>query len=254
MTGRTAQISDGESVPVAGHVRTRGLIANLSASIRRRLPFADHTPANAVTPREAVTAFLGTMASNAARGAVVWCKLLETGLEESGLDFDARHAFFATHPVDDYFFAGIVAVEAARIRSSYSSEQADALLGQIGIQVDRAAARGDRVISDLVFDIIGRIDLSLAPALQKMPYDVATKAILRQLDLHRNEATSELMDDKGFRHTLGEPLAIGFQNWWHAFRERFVMNIAADDEDEPAQETAPTVARRRRQRRVVNFI
>jgi hypothetical protein len=210
--------------------------------IFRRVVFSMRTylPDNAVMPAEAVTAFLGTMASTATRTSGLWRQRFEIGLNECALSFDARHDFFKAYAVDDIYFAGIVALEAAKIRQLYSAADAAALLGEIGDQVDRAADRGDRMLSDMVFDIIGRIDMSSGPSIQKMPYDEVTKAILRQLDIHRNEATQELMADKAFRHGLGEPLALSVQNWWASFQQKFVLVVPPEPEPETPPDFTPT--------------
>jgi hypothetical protein len=223
--------------PTARTGRDHGLLATLRRALLRVVfPFRPQIPENAVSPQEAVTAFLGTMASTATRTCVQWRKLLEAGLNDCDLSYDARHDFFEAYPIEDYYFAGVVALEAARIRQVYPSAEADALLGEIGDQVDRAGNRGDRVLSDMVFEVIGRIELSSGLGMQKMPYDKVTSAILRHLDIHRNEATQNLMDDKAFRHALGEPLAMGFQNWWTAFSEKFVVYVPEEPEEEIAEE------------------
>jgi len=75
------------------------------------------------------------------------------------LNYDERRTVFELHPIDDYFFAAVVALEAARLRTLYTPREAEELLSEIGEQVDVRAGRRDRVVSDLVFNMIGRIDL-----------------------------------------------------------------------------------------------
>src|SRR4051812_17004651 len=65
------------------------------------LPFREHVPPQSVTPAEAVTSFLNTMIANAARTSPAWVKLLEGGLEDCGLGYDARHEYFQRQPVED---------------------------------------------------------------------------------------------------------------------------------------------------------
>jgi len=55
----------------------------------------------------------------------------------------------------------------------------------------------------------------------KAPYDKVVKLILQQVGVHRIEATKPLMRDKGFRHLLGEPLALNVPQWWRAFQTKF---------------------------------
>ncbi len=228
--------------------------------LRIVFPFREYLPENAVTPQEAVMSFLGTMASTAGRTSALWRQQLEFGLRDCELSYEARRDFLEFYPIEDYYFAGVVALEGVKIRQVYTAEEADALLGEIGDQIDRAADRGDRVLSDLLFDIVGRIDMTGAVQ-QKMPYDIVTKTILRQLDIPNNEATEGLMKDKAFRHALGEPLATGIQNWWAAFAEKFVLHMPPEPDSEAPEETyvltpqvrAP-VRPRRRLKRAVEFI
>jgi len=210
--------------------------------MRLLFPFKEHVPPNGVTPAEAVTSFLNTMIANAARTSPAWVKLLEGGLEDCGYGIDARREYFELKPVEDYYFAGTVAMEAVRIRSLFPPAEANAIMGEIGVQVDVAAGRRDRAVSELVFTIIGRINMSQGPGLQKMPYDRVTKAVLEELGIRGDERTEPLMFDKAFRHALGEPLAIGFRNWWAAFQDTFVIYIPPEPEPEDPDEDELPVA------------
>lgn len=246
---------------VASPKRAKAIFGFRRAVLRVVFPFREYLPENAVTPQEAVTSFLGTMASTAGRTSGLWRQQLDYGLDSCALTFEERRDFLIIYPVEDYYFTGVVALEAVRIRQVYTPAEADALFGEIGDQLDRAANRGDRVLSDLLFDIIGRIDLSATPGVQKMPHDIVTKTILRQLDLDRTEATRDLMRDKAFRHSLGEPLALGIQNWWAAFAEKFVLHIPPEPEPEelddayvPVPQMRAPVRPHRRLKRAVEFI
>jgi hypothetical protein len=191
-------------------------------------PFKKHMPPNGVLLTEAVTSFLNTMIANAGRTSAAWVKLLDAGLEDCKLNYDERRAFFDPQPVEDYYFAGVVAMEAVRIRALFTSEETDAIMGEIGARVDRAAGRHDRIVSELLFEIVSRI--SLAAGAEKMPYDQVTKAVLIALGIRDDERTEQLLLDKVFRHTLGEPLALGFRNWWAGFLEEFVIFIPEEEE------------------------
>jgi hypothetical protein len=169
--------------------------------------------------------------------------MLDAGLEDSKLNYDERRAFFDRLPVEDYYFAGVVAMEAVRVRNLFTPEETDAIMGEIGAQVDTAAGRHDRIVSELLFEIVSRINLAAGADLLKMPYDRVTKAVLVALGIRDDERTEQLLFDKVFRHTLGEPLALGFRNWWAAFLEEFVIFIPAeeahDGDEEPARPWRP---------------
>jgi len=254
-------LSTAASAPRPEKKRT-GFIAQLRYKLLRLiLPMKETAPPNGATPTEAVTSFLNAMSASAARNAPVWERMLRPGLYDCGLTYDQRHAFFDSYPVGDYYFAGIVAMEVVRVRRLFRPAEANALLAEIGGRVDAAAHREDRVVSELVFEVMSRITMSQGPTLQKMPYDVVVKAILEQLDIAKNEATRPLMSDKAFRHGLGEPLAVSFSDWWTKFQKQFVLYLPpeeideSDDEEEfvPAADTSAPAKRPWRPRRAKTF-
>ncbi len=242
----------------------------MAATVRRtmaklRRMFGSDVPENAAEAREAVSHFLGAMTSVAARTYPAWSKVFTDGLAEHSLTIDERRMLFDIHPIDDYYFAGVVALETARIRGLYSPAEASELLGEIGAQVDAAAGRQDRVVSDLVFLMLGRIDLGTGVDLMKTPYDMVVKTILQQIGINKIEATQDLMRDKGFRHLLGEPLATGIQQWWKSFQANFSLYWAEPeemDDDEldlalhalATANAAPAPSRRKARRRAASFL
>jgi hypothetical protein len=233
--------------------------------LRLRRMLGSDIQQNAAEAREAVSHFLSEMNSVAARTYPAWNRILSDGLSEYSLSYDERRALFEIHPIDDYYFAGVVALDAVRIRGLYSPSEATELLGEIGDQVDAAAGRQDRVVSDLVFLMLSRIDLNTGVDLMKTPYDNVVKTILQQIGIHKIEATQDLMRDKGFRHLLGEPLAVGVPQWWRSFHEKFSLYWDEPEEmDEEELEMAlqmlaasnaqTRVPRRRVRRRATSFL
>ena len=170
------------------------------------------------------------MMSAAKRTFPNWRDTLSSELEDCSLNYDDKRAALDVHPLDDYYFAGVVALEASKIRQLFSEEQARELLGLIGEQVDAVAQRKDRAISDLVFHIIGKVDLTVTADSQKMPYDEVVSSILRHMGIDKIDATKHLMSDALFRHTLGEPLALGIPHWWQSFKSKYDLqtNRASD--------------------------
>src|SRR6185436_3585688 len=90
---------------------------------------------NSVEAKDAVGHFLTAMLGVTARIYPAWQKLLNDALAECDLTFDERRNLFEMHPVDDYFFAAVVALETAKLRGLYTPEEATELLGEIGAQV-----------------------------------------------------------------------------------------------------------------------
>lgn len=216
-----------------------------------------------VEARLAVSYFLAEMHAAAARTFPAWSRLLDDALGECKLDYDDRRALFEIHSIDDYYFAGVVALECARMRGYYNAIEASEILGEVGEQVDTVASRRDRVVSDLVFLILGKIQLGSGTEQMKAPYDMVVKSILQQMGVDKLEQTKALLRDKALRHSLGEPLALGIPQWWKAFHAQFTLCWVESQkhEDVPqsselAPESAPaarTPFRGRRRRRAVAF-
>jgi hypothetical protein len=251
--------------PGLGEKQPKGVAAAMRRTvIMLRRMFGSDVPENLAEAREAVSHFLGAMHSVAARTYPAWNRILIEGLSEHSLTYEESRALLEIHPIDDYYFAGVVAMDAVRIRQWYSADESTELLGEIGDQVDGAVHRQDRVVSDLVFKMIGRVDLNAEYDPSKAPYDKIVKTILQQMGVHKNALTRPLMNDKGYRHLLGEPLAVGVPHWWRDFHSKFSIywdEPEEMDEDEldmalhtlAAQNAAPA-PRRRVRKRALSFL
>lgn len=130
-------------------------------------------------------------------------------------------------PLDDFYFAGVVALEAAKIRRYLEPTLAGDLLMELAAQVDTAAGRRDRIVSDLVFFMLGRLELESGLHVLTMPYDKVIQMMLQRIGVDRIEATRPLMADFAFRHSLGEPLARWIPDWWKAQSQKLKRQEAA---------------------------
>ena len=267
--GKVSEVAESAADRVLAPIPTRkksglaGLAWRLYLPVRR-LMGADAAD-NSVEAKLAVSYFLAEMRNAAARTYPIWSKLLDGAFAECALNFDERRGLFDIHPIDDYYFAGVVALECARMRGFYSVSESSEILSEVGEQVDAAAGRQDRVVSDLVFYILGRIELGSGLERMKAPYDKVVKAILQQMGVYEIESTRALMSDKALRHSLGEPLALGVPQWWKAFRSQFTLYWPTPEELEseqvssaegpaaPAPSAATIPFRARRRRRAVAF-
>lgn len=230
------------------------------ALVKLRSLFGNDTPENAAEARAAVGYFLKEMESVAARTYPAWSRTLHDALAECSLGYDERRSLLEAHPIDDYYFAAVVALEAAKLRTLYPPADAAELLSEIGEQVDAAVGRQDRVVSDLVFTLVSRISLGAGVDKMKAPYDLVVKNLLQHLGFNKIESTKSLMRDVGLRHMLGEPIALGVPQWWRAFHAKFAIywqepeEVYLGDVDlAPAVVEAPAVPRRRQPRRAVAF-
>jgi hypothetical protein len=176
-----------------------------------------------VEPRQAVERFLSDMAAAAKKTFPAWQKKLIEGLDDCALSHDTQYALIDAHPLDDYYFAGAVAMEAAKVRRLFAPSEASELLSLIGEQVDGAAGRTDRLVSDLTFFIIGRLEQAAHGDAHKLPHDEVVKALLQKLGVDRTEETMHLMRAVLYRHELGEPLALGVPQWWQHFRAKYTL-------------------------------
>lgn len=242
--------------------KQKGLAAAaMRASIRLSRLFGHDARDTSVEAKDAVANFLTAMAGVAARLYPAWQKILNEALADCALDFDERRNLFEMHPVDDYFFAAVVAMETAKLRGLYTPLEAAELLGEIGAQVDAKADRRDRVVSDLVFLMLGRIEMGAGLERMKAPYDKAVKTILQHMGIGKIASTRKLLGDVGLRHMLGEPLALGVPQWWKAFHAQFRIYwnepepVYLEDHDVPLATSAPAPApaRRKLRRRAIAF-
>jgi len=176
----------------------------------------NHVPAT--KPTELIAGFLAEMSAASERTFPLWRERLIDGLIDVAPEGSPLYEQIIAHqPLDDYYFAGVVAYEASTIRRHLDPDTASELLSELAAQVDRAAGRTDRVVSDLVFFIIGRLELESGLDVLTMPYDKTVQIMLQRIGLDRHEATQPLMIDFAFRHGLGEPLARGIPAWWKKY-------------------------------------
>ena len=201
-----------------------------------------HSPRPSVDPRVTVKRFLKDMRKAADKTFPRWQEILVEGIEECPLSNDARRTVFEINPIDDYYFAGVVALEAAKIRPLFPTAEANELLSLIAEDVDTAAGRTDRAVSDLVFFIVGRIETVAAADSHKKSYDQVVKVILQRLGIDGIEATAHLMTQALFRHALGEPLALGVPDWWTRFHAKFTLARQGDVEPQSKVKIQASVA------------
>jgi hypothetical protein len=190
----------------------------------------DRSPLD-VKPATVVAEFLRDMTVVAGRTFPRWNELYLDGLVDIAPNGSELHRQFAdTQPLDDLYFATVVALETARVRRYLEPQVASDVLAEIAAQADAAAGRLDRVVSDLVFVIVGRIELELRIESMTMPYDVAIHALLDRIGLPNDSVTRALMSDLAFRHALGEPLARGVPPWWKKFAARLKALTTAQNQ------------------------
>jgi hypothetical protein len=203
---------------------------------KRLTNWRGYVPPNAVTYEMAVKQFLGNVLGVTARTYPSWLKVIESSLAELNSTDNRRTSIDTHYPVDDFFYAGFVALEAAKIPGLYESADVDVLFSTIADQLDRVANRQDRLVSDLFFEIIARLNLLQAEATQKQPYDKVVKVILKRLDFDKTDSGKMLLMDKGFRQLLAEPFALYAPQWWEKFKANFILYQPKQTEDTTEKE------------------
>jgi hypothetical protein len=159
--------------------------------------------------------FLTDMAEAAKRTYPLWRERLNDSLTEiAGENNPIVAELFTYRPVEDVYFAGVVGMEAARIGHYLPPTTKNALLTALGDQVDAAAGRSDRLVSDLVFMLVGRIEAETGVDRMRMPYDLTVQVLLQKIGIADSDATRPLLQDLLALHNLGEPLARFIPAWW----------------------------------------
>jgi hypothetical protein len=175
----------------------------------------------AIDPETAVQKFLVDMRLTAERSFRAWSTALEAGLSSINLP---PCDVIKPHPLDHYFDAGLIALQASAMRSSFPPAVAEALLRQIALQVDATVGRSDRIISNMVFIILGRIRKNAALGLNVRADEVAIDVLLERLAIDRMQTTKHLMQCSFFRRALIAPLS-DHVVWWEAFSALYSVRV-----------------------------
>lgn len=162
-----------------------------------------------------IRAFLAAVSTATHATSAAWQATYIDGVRDVAPEGSEAHRLLVDiQPLDDLYFAGAVGLEAAKIRRYCEPTLAGDLLMELAAQVDRAAERPDRYVSDMVFAIVSRLDVESGADVLTMPYDKVVHILLQHIGLDRTDAARPLMHDFAFRHALGEPLARHMPDWW----------------------------------------
>lgn len=227
-----------DSAPVRKGKPPFKFVIALKQLFKRLRHWKTYVPPNAVAYDLAVRQFLDNVSGVCARTLPAWQRNVESALVEQHGTTDGAIDLSAQYPLDDLYFSGFVALEASRLPTLYGPEEADIIISAIADQIDVFGQRRDRLLSDMMFEVLARLNLMNA-AEEKRPYDKIVKVILRRIDFDKNEAGRALLADKGFRHVLAEPFAMHAPQWWEKFKAKFVLyNPAPSDDAEVLEQEA----------------
>src|SRR6202012_5193562 len=102
--------------------------------------------------------------------------------------------FLERQPLEDFFFAGVVAVNAFRIREFYPALVCEALMRELAFQIDPGVRRSDSKIPNLAFIILGRIRKA-HDAENFCDHDQAVETILERAGIPQHAAAATIMTD-----------------------------------------------------------
>lgn len=177
-----------------------------------------------ISPEDAVRKFLVDMRVAAERAFRTWKGALLDGFDATTFTAPERDELLKPHPLEDYFSAALIGLQAAGARPVFTPTVTEALLRQIALQVDEAVGRQDRMISTMVFLMLGRIRKNMDLGLNARPEDVVCDVVLERLTIDRMSATRHLMQSLRFRYALSVPL-ISRPIWWQAFDELYSVEV-----------------------------
>lgn len=178
-----------------------------------------------IAPEAAVQKFLVDMRLAADRLCRGWKQALEDGFAKTSVSPVERRELLKPHPLEDYFYTGLIGLQATAVREQFPPTVAEALLRQIALQADAAVGRSDRIISNLVFIIFGRIRKNKDVGLNVPAHEVVTDVILERLAIDRMGATRHLMRDATYRKALAAPMTDRVI-WWDAFSELYLVKVS----------------------------
>ena len=129
------------------------------------------------------------------------------------------------HPTEDFYFAGVVALTAYRIREFYPALVCEALMREIALQLDPAVGRSDSTISNVAFTILGRVRKA-REAERFCDHDQAVETILERMGIPQHAIARSIVTSLATRQKLAEPLALAAPTWWDAFTGLYLVDVS----------------------------
>ena len=173
-----------------------------------------------IHPKQAVEKFLVDMRLTAERAFRRWNKVLMEAISDCPLSPNERAALLKPHPIDDYFYAGVVALHAQTVRQLFPSDIAEGLMKELAIQADPSVGRTDSVVSHIIFMALSRMRKA-REANNERDHDQVVETLLERIGVDRRKATQHLMTQLLLRQTLCEPLVMAGPNWWQGFAQLY---------------------------------
>jgi hypothetical protein len=127
---------------------------------------------------------------------------------------------------DPWYFAGVVALEAAAVTDLYTPEGAEEILREIYRQMDKTIGRDDVIASELTMMLLGRLGLGSILMGRKVPDDKLGRTML--LLIGGDRAMKRVMPDDKALKQIRAALKSGKPIWWKMFARRYRLTTAPD--------------------------
>ena len=128
---------------------------------------------------------------------------------------------------DPWYFAGIVALEAAKICDTFETGEADEILREVFGTMDSVIGRDDDDASSLAILIMGRLGMGSVILHRKVPDNLLAKVMM--ILLGSAEAAAQRMPDETAHEKIRKALKLGKPVWWMMFERRYEFTDAIDD-------------------------
>lgn len=179
-----------------------------------------------VSPQEAAARFLRDMAEVSGYAVAAWSP-------GQHLSPYATYRPILTAP-DPWYFAGIVALESAKICDLFPAEQADEVLREVFEGMDVIAGRDDDAVSKLAFLVMGRLGMGSLLLHRKVPDNLLAKVMM--ILLGSPSAAAPHMPSPTAHEQVRAALKLGLPVWWMMFNRRYELKDSS-----PAPRLTPSI-------------
>lgn len=124
---------------------------------------------------------------------------------------------------DPWYYAGTVALEAAKICDLFPPEESDALLREVFEQINVVIGRKNSDVSTLAFLLLGRLGLGAVLMRRKVPDDMLGKIMM--ILAGPEAGTGSRMPAPEAHAQLRKALKFGPPVWWAVFQNHFHVEL-----------------------------
>ena len=180
---------------------------------------------------EATRLFLADLVGRIDKPFANFTRRLRSALEDSDMPMDDQFQIFDRKDLSAIYLTHIAAMEACLLRTVFDVNTADALLAELGEQLEELefsdGSRSSESLSGIFWDVLARVQISTIDETKKA-HDIALKHLLGVLGLRRKE-TNDVFKDFVVRQALSETLALCTSFWWIGLAQRADITVSDTD-------------------------